>query len=351
VTSVPENSPVIIWTEGGPKIGMGHVCRSLVVARELKKQGANVLFFINGDPSVVARIKDEGFKYAVTALNKAGLRSIAERTPQSILIDTKKPIQNLIKQIRQVRSTRPKIVLMDNTTPARLEADIVIYPTAIFEDKMNWDGFKGKVFGGAEYIPVAESYVKARHQAESFQLRPAYQILVTMGGSDPNRLTYIVVSSLLQLTDPIRIKVIIGPSFLSDDWLSEIERHNLPNVEFVRNQNDLAGIMAESHVAITTLGTTLHELAGVGVPAIIISNYETDSPDMASYTKAGFNLPLGHHETLQPEMIQNAVKNLLLAPNQWQDMRNKGWEMIDGKGAVRLVSLLNRAGSGKLRAT
>jgi spore coat polysaccharide biosynthesis predicted glycosyltransferase SpsG len=88
------------------------------------------------------------------------------------------------------------------------------------------------------------------------------------------------------------------------------------------------------------LGTTLYELVAVGVPAIIISNYKEDSQDMETYKKLGVHVPLGYYDSVQPEMIKNAVKYLLSDQNHWEMMRNKGWEIIDGNGAKRIARLL-----------
>jgi len=335
-----DNKTIIIWTEGGKKIGMGHVCRCLVIAKELRKNGTDILFLINNDPAVIDRINREGFRYEVASLSEVDLVNIVNKTPEAVLIDTKKPIAHLIKQIKQEQPVKPKIILMDNTTSARLEADMVIYPAAIFENNLNWDGFRGKVFGGADYVPVARSYIRARRKAKLLQLKSPYQVLVTMGGSDPNNLTYKIVSSLLEISELINIKVIIGPAFSPDALLDRIEKQKFPNVEFIRNEEDLSSIMCESHVALTALGTTLYELAAVGVPAIIISNYEEDNQDIDSYKKLGVHLPLGYYGLVQPEMIRNAIKSLLFNQEYWEMMRNEGWKIIDGKGTERIARLL-----------
>jgi spore coat polysaccharide biosynthesis predicted glycosyltransferase SpsG len=98
--------------------------------------------------------------------------------------------------------------------------------------------------------------------------------------------------------------------------------------------------MAESHIAITALGTTPYELVAVGVPAIIISNYEEAIQDMETYKKLGVHVPLGYYDSVRPEMIKNAVKDFLSDQNHWEMMRNKGWEIIDGNGAERIARLL-----------
>lgn len=333
------NKTIVIWTEGGKKIGMGHICRCLVIARKLRKMGTNTLFLVNDDPAAIERIKRDSFGYEIVPLSEAGLIKITSKSPTAILIDSKKQITDLIKQIKQSQSIKPRLILMDNITSARLEADTVIYPTALFENNLNWDGFKGKVFGGADYVPVADTYIMARQKAEHLKFQPPYQALVMMGGGDPNHLTYKVLSSLLKLSEPINVKVVIGPAFLPDTRLDKIEK--LPNVDFIKNKEDLSLIMAESHIAITAIGITIYELASVGVPAIIISNFEEDSQDMEALKKLGVHLPLGYYHSVQSDDLKRATMHLLSNHHYWESLRTIGWEMIDGKGAERIAKLLS----------
>jgi len=333
------NKTIAIWTEGGKKIGMGHICRCLVIARKLRQMDMDILFLVNDDSSAIERIERDGFGYEIAPLNEAGLIKITSKSPSTILIDSKKQITNLIKQIKQSQSIKSRLILMDNITSARLEADTVIYPTALFENNFNWNGFKGKVFGGADYVPVAESYIMARQKAEHLRFQPPYQVLVAMGGSDPNYLTYKVLSSLLKLPEPINVKVAIGPAFSPDTRLDKIEK--LPNVHFIKNKEDLSSIMAESHIAITAIGITIYELVSVGVPAIVISNFEEDNQDMEALKKLGVHLPLGYYRSVQPDDLKRATTHILSNQHYWDFLRTRGWEMIDGKGAERIGKLLS----------
>jgi spore coat polysaccharide biosynthesis protein SpsF len=218
----------------------------------------------------------------------------------------------------------------------------VIYPTVIFENNLDWKGFNGKVFGGAEYIPIARSFTKMRGKMQDRTLQPPYQILVTMGGGDPNRLTCRIVSSLLKSHESMKIKVVIGPAFSPDPDLDNIKEQHYHNVEFIKGKDDLSDIMAESHIAVTALGTTIFELACLGVPAIIIANYRTDEKDMNAFKKVGICLPLGYYEDVSDGAIKQAVKTLLKDGKLWSDMSQKGRMIIDGKGAERIAAIVGK---------
>lgn len=333
-----KNKTFITWAEGGKEIGLGHVSRCITIAQQIKKKGSNVLFLINSDPSIVNRINNERFDYKIASLDEVDLPVTITGNANVVLIDTKKPIVELVKHLK---ASGCKVILVDNITPARLRADIALYPTAIFKNGLNWDGFKGKVYYGADYVLISESFIIAKQKTKDPNFKPPYQVLATMGGSDPNHLTYKVVSSLMKLKERINLKVVIGPAFLCDDRLDKIEKQKYSNIEFIRDVKDMSSLMAESHVAITAVGITIFELAYMGVPSIIIANYETDDVDMGLLKKLGFVLPLDYYENVSDVDIRKSLELLLRNRELWEDMSKKGKILIDGRGAERIAAVVD----------
>lgn len=325
---------IYIWVESGKKIGMGHVNRCLVIAEELKLKGFQVLFLVNDDPVVITRVNDEGFQCKIASLETFLQNGVIEKNGNIVIIDKKKTVTVLIKQLR---TAGYKVILLDNVTTARLDSDMVIYPAAIFVNDLDWDGFIGKVYYGADYVPIARSFITAKPRLNQIGGHPPYRILVTMGGSDSNHLTRKVVSSLLEFNGPIHLDVVIGPAFSHDSELEKIEHKRYDNISFIRNNNDLSFLMAESYMAITALGTTLYELAYMEIPALIIANYREDERDMNAFKKLGTALPLGYHEDVTSDTIRHAVETLINDKILWEAMSHKG--KIDGRGAERIASL------------
>lgn len=229
---------------------------------------------------------------------------------------------------------------MDNTSLARLSADIVIYPTVIFENNLDWEGFSGKVYYGADYVPIADSFVKAGKQVAGKELQPPYSVLITMGGSDPNHLTGRIVSALLDMPQKLHLKVVIGPAFSFDDILDKIGKQGHSNVEIIREADDLSAVMTESHIAITALGTTIYELACMGVPSIIIANYRTDDKAMRLFESLGIAMPLGYHEDVTRDGILMAVETFIKDRKIYEEMSEKCRLLIDGHGAERISDIV-----------
>lgn len=137
----------------------------------------------------------------------------------------------------------------------------------------------------------------------------------------------------------MNVKLVIGPTLSPDTQLDKIEK--LPNIDFIKNKEDISPIMAESHIAITALGTTIYELASVGLSAMMISNFEEDNQDMEALKKLRVHLPLWYYRSVQPEDLKRAVIHVLADQQYWESLRTRGWETIDGKGAERIARLLS----------
>ena len=328
---------IIIWTEGGQKIGMGHVNRCLAIARQLNKEGRNVSFLINDDASSINLLQSGSFSYKIASISIANCSKFFEENSGIVIIDTKKSIAEIVKRLKGYGF---KTVLIDNSTDARLECDILVCPTVIFKSRMSRDGFKGKVFGGGDYVPISKIFLKTRQEALKVTLNPPYQVLVTMGGSDPKRLTFKVVSSLLQLSIPVKITVVIGPAFSPCTDLVEIEEQNISNIDFIRDVKDLSKIMAQSYVCITAFGTTLLELAYMGVPSIIIANFKSDSDDMSAFKKLKIGIPLGYYKDVSSKDFERAAMMLVEDKRLRESMSQDGKKLIDGKGAERIASII-----------
>jgi spore coat polysaccharide biosynthesis protein SpsF len=334
-----EYKTITILTEGGKGIGLGHIRRCLVIAHALKKNGLNIFFCVNDDPSAIEWIRRGGMDYKVVSLTGAdSLHAIAnDNCP--VLVDTKKPVSGLL---RSAKTQGCKVILMDNRTDARFESDVAIYPSAVANNDLDWAGFKGTVIRGAEYIPIAKSFTEMRQKYDCRVLSSPYHVLITMGGSDPNRLTHRVLSSLLQSDITLCIKAVVGPAFSTDPLLNDIEKKQHPNVEFIRDRDDLAAYMAESHICITAVGTTVFELAYMGVPTLVLSNYRTDEADMLAFEKLGIALPIGYFGSVSDYEIRHAADSLLRDRTLWENMSRRGKILIDGHGAARIADIIQK---------
>ncbi len=316
---------VTIWTEGGTDIGMGHVVRSVNLARLIMEGGIFVEFWVNDSPLVAGYL--EGFDVRVHPIgSKKQLPST-----ELVILDTKKDVTELV---RELKKRGRKVMLIDNTTPARRYADVTVIPS-LFSKPLG----EKNVYSGREFIIIGENFLKARGRKHLEYAHPL-RVLVTMGGADPNNLTLKVIDALWDMEN-IDVIVVIGPAYRHTDTLSRYEREARPWFNFIYGVKDMAPLTTLCHVGITAMGTTVNEFAYMGMPSIIIGNYPDDVADMDAFNELNIGTALGYHMDVKKEHIQEALRHFVDDETLWRTYSKRAGALIDGNGRLRILKLIN----------
>src|SRR3990170_1232571 len=101
-----------------------------------------------------------------------------------------------------------------------------------------------------------------------------------------------------------------------------------------------APLMRASHIAFTAVGTTVYELAYMGVPSVLIGNFESDAQDLATLHELGISRSLGYYRDLNPADISEAAESFRDNPASWTEMSLKARNLTDGDGASRIADLI-----------
>lgn len=327
---------VLFVAKGGENIGLGHIRRSLAIAKYIRMNYyCNVAFVVNKDNALLELLDKNGFEHFIIDGRSVDQLAVAVElfNPFITVFDIKEDVSEGIRYIMQKGI---RTCLIDNTTEARIHADVVIYPVGHFQDSFDWKGFAGRKYIGTEYFPLDEKFMDLRSINNKKEKR--FNILVTMGGSDPNCITLRVIKALEDLEN-IDITVLIGPSFKLEN-AEEISKSVNGNIKLKQNVSNVAELMANADIAITAFGITLYELAYMGVPAIIIYNYLSDKADVDIFQKLGTSISLGYYKDVN-------IKDILAAVYQLRDnealrkmMVLKGKALVDGKGNERIGQII-----------
>lgn len=325
---------VLFVAKGGKNVGLGHIRRSLAVAKYVRKNyDCNVAFAVNKDNALLELLDKNGFEHFIIDGGSANQLTVEVFNPFITLFDIKEDVSEGIKYLMQKGI---KTCLIDNITEARIHADVVIYPVGHFQDSLDWSGFAGRKYIGAEYFPLDEKFMDLKSGNNNKEKR--FNILVTMGGSDPNGVTLHVIKALEDLEN-IDITVLIGPSFKLENT-EEISKSVNENIKLKHNVSNIAEFMANADIAITAFGITLYELAYMGVPAIIIYNYLSDETDVDIFQKLGTAVSPGYYKDVNIKDILAAVCKLMENEALRKQMALKGKALVDGKGIVRIGQII-----------
>lgn len=327
---------VTFWTEGGKVIGMGHLVRCLNVARVLATSGVPVHFLVNDDPAVKSQLDAEGMPSVTFPVDSDSADRFTRLSTDVVVIDTKKDVSAVARALTEAGR---KVILLDNVSGAD-HAHQVVVPSP-FKPA----GFHGgNIHSGGDYVIIGPDFIEKRHTEEKLPWGSPLKVLVTMGGADPFNLTEQVVRSLKGLS-AVEATVVMGPASEPSGGLLELVEKT-PGFTLERDVKDMAGLMNSHHIAFTAVGTTLWELAYMGVPSVVIANYREDERDLNEINRLGVGSALGCFEDITPELIRFTVERYATDHDHWERVSEAASHLVDGMGAVRTARLIAEAVRG-----
>ena len=168
-------------------------------------------------------------------------------------------------------------------------------------------------------------------------------ILVTMGGSDPHRLTLRMAKALAELDQVYRIRFVIGAGMKDASTVARGLVALKKNYETVEGADDLSIEYASADMALCAFGVTAYELAACGVPAIYLGLTGDHAASASAFADAGMGISLGLVDKVSDGEIARTVQWLLNRPQARREMRKQGLTLLDGQGAVRIAADLSAA--------
>jgi len=326
-----KNKKIIFITEGGSKIGMGHLMRSIAVAECVRDKGLMPIFIVNKEKNVIETLKNYNFHFqTVSSIVQCGLNIKGKR----VLIDSKK---NVSATIRKLKRNNCHITLMDNATNARLFADNVIFPIEHFDtDTLDWSKAEGQLYYGAKYFPLRKDFFK--HKRKKVVKKNRKNILVSFGGADPNNITLKVLKALkdLKIDKDISIKVLIGPAF-QKKYRNKIYSlaKSFKNFKLINDAKNIIGVFQDIKFCFTALGVSIYELNHLNIPIILLYNYKSDKRCAEILEQRGIVKNIGYYR----EATRRSIKK---AGSRFMETKICTKRYTDGKGAERVRKIITR---------
>ena len=349
----------LIRADGNEKIGAGHLMRCLTIAAELAKQGSgDEILFLCADEQSACLAGQQGFEAFALGTDYRDMESelpvweklFAERDSKTvILVDSYHVTDRYLAALRRFGT----VVLMDDMGKKPYPVDALINYNA-FADRTCYsrlyiastpepaDGDIGhcagdvKQFIGSDYVPVREQF-----RDRNYCVRPKVNsVLITTGGGDSENIAGKILETLYE-EDP-EYHLIVGQFNSHLAKLKQMEDTH-ENIHIHSNVTDMAELMTSADIAVTAGGSTVYELAVLGVPLICFSyaeNQEALTEYIGAQNIAGF--AGAFHKS--PEAVLANMGSLFRRLTSDETLRrqysDRERKMIDGYGALRLAQAL-----------
>ncbi|MFQ5650693.1 MAG: cytidylyltransferase domain-containing protein [bacterium] len=340
---------VAFLCEAGAAIGMGHLRRCLALATELhERHHCGVLLVTNHHQKTIRWLTSRGFNCQTIKgnlfekINRNKLVSILTTfKAEALVIDLKREIPDQV--IQSLQENGIATVVLDNLSAGSKFADLVVLPVAHVTNEAPLVACRGKVLHGAPYVLLNHEFLNVpAARAEPDSRLP--QVLVSMGGSDPNKLTERVVEALAGLEFELAATVVLGPYY--DEGRPFDHYQNLRVLKDVAN---MAELLSNANLAILAFGVTLYEAVYLGIPSLVIAHSQHDAECTASLATMGLCASLGFWREVTVQRIQNEVSALLNKAELRTTMSRTARTSIDGHGVSRVAKevMLTLAGPGR----
>ena len=341
---------VLFCVDGGSEMGMGHVYRSLAVARELTKivPHTDVCFLMRADlPEGVQHIARAGYPIRVAPVGDVHTDTdvdviigvIRDYSPNIIINDRPFLEDDYLGALAGLGASTINLVdsLDDIEKPSKL-ASIII--ATMQEGEVELDDYHA----GPAFAILRDSF---QNKADQTMATPeeGRKIVVSFGGSDPQNLTMKALSALDGVAD-VSVTVVLGPAYGYRSELDALVAKLSVKPEILKNVEHMADILFESDVVLCSGGMTVFEIAALGRPGIVLCQNAREWERMEGFARYGTIVHLGLGTDVSEETIQKNAEELVKDRDRRRRMSDAGARLVDAQGASRVYEVMKRA-SGK----
>ena len=318
-------------TEGGLKIGFGHITRCISLCQAFKEQNILPQFVVNGDNIMRELLKENSLIFDWLKEKERLLKIVSDS--EIVIIDSYLADISLYEQI----SCLTKVpVYIDDIKRLDYPRGIVVNG-GIFAEELSYNEINGALFLlGTRYSLLRKPFWNIKGKKINKEIK---SVVVTFGGCDDNNMTPNVLKFLNEEYPHFIKNVVIGRGFRNIKEIQEFKDKNV-NLVYYPDAEEMKGLMLESDIAISAGGYTLYELARTGVPTVGVCMCGNQVKNLKGWHEKGFVEYAGWYEDEDLLSKVYAAFKLLSCYDIRAERSQIGTEFVDGKGAERVLSAL-----------
>lgn len=322
---------VLIFTEGGSHIGLGHITRCISLYDEIESRGIAVELIIYSDIYDIDILKNKNVRIINWLCIDFLIQDIKEN--DYCIVDSYLADEYLY---RVISSRAKQSLFIDDNARINYPKGIIVNP-GIGSNNLNYQISNKKTYLlGTDYVILRSSFIGSSRKYINNKVK---EILITMGGSDIRNLTPMILRQLCSYYKNILFNVIIGSGFENVNIFNNIKPKNSNFYKNVK-ANEMKSIMKKSDIAITAAGQTIYELIATKTPFIPIKVVENQRDNILGLIQNNLiDDFLEYRDINLLGKIETQIKNLLEYDNR-KKLYNRYNAVIDGLGCKRIIDTL-----------
>jgi len=329
---------LLIRVDGGFRRGLGHIYRMMALARGLARAGAEVVFCSRQDTAGLALLDQSHAQTHALAADQPLVPPalLAAVAPDAIIVD----MLATGEELDVLRAGfAGSLLCVDDVGRGLQVADVVVNPIVFHWGKYDSNDVVAALYEGPEYMVLGEQ-IRQRIAASRPLRQPAERLLLAFGGSDDHGLSPRVLEALRGLAGALQIRVHQGPASRPSPALAAAMRDHPHTIEMTESGDGFADELCWADLVICAGGVMLYELAALGIPCAAIAAEPHEHDNIRYFSQLGCAADLAGQEAFDPVALREQVARLLLDPSARATMRAAGQKVVDGRGLLRFVEVL-----------
>ena len=365
---LPDKSKMklLVRAHAGPRVGTGHVMRTLALGQAWKRLGGTVSFVAGELPTgLIAKIQSEKFElYRIdnSQCDHEDAKETAELATDLsadwIVLDGYQFDDDYQAELSHTQSRL--IVIDDYQHASHQHADIILNQNAYANPETYRATSPAKILTGPSFALLRSEFSAAASSAERSAsenpnprpgsskhiVKQARRILVTFGGEDADNWTLKTLQVLSDLNQKqLIVDCVIGACYQHIGELEVFKKTANMSLRIHRNVDRMSALMHRVDVAISAGGSTCYELARCGVPTIVVSIADNQAPVAMALSRLGVMISLdefgisGKRKSADPtKQFTTTIRRLLNDYETRKTMSELGTALVDGNGGNRIAS-------------
>lgn len=333
---------LLVRADASVQMGTGHVMRCLALAQAWQDAGGEVVFAVGeASPTILERLQAEGIHVAPVQTLPGGDQDAmrvgelaSHYRPEWVVVDG---YQFSGEYHASIRRRGCRVLVVDDCGSCGPDGvDVVLNQNLHAREEMYRDlGSDKELLLGTKFAMLRREFVRWRGWRR--EIAPmGRKILITMGGSDPGNCSAQVCGVLRELDiEGVEMRIAVGSSNPHAASLRGMAE-KLGGAIGVEQNGDMPELMAWADVAVSSAGSTCWELCMLGLPSVLLVVAANQEPVARELGRMG--VAMDASSGAARDRLGDRVRELLLSSAMREEMSQRGRNLVDGRGAERVVA-------------
>ena len=336
----------IFRADAGPIIGSGHVMRCLALAKVLSGVGWRCHFAsVDGVTNPIPALTSSRFNCIELPKDVSNQVVVLQNAfPEGVGLLVIDQYDLNIEFELACRSWANRIFVIDDLANRVHDADILLDQThgRNSEDYRCLVPKHCAIYTGARYALIQPEFISTRAVALARRdsgTGSIKHILVTLGATDPEGVTSIILDGIRKSEIDATVDVVLG-SWAPHTRIIKTAAGRSPQMRGLVSTIEMAKLMTKADLALGAGGTTSWERCCLGLPALLVTMADNQDTINRTLNRIGAIKHLGRSTVIDPFLVSKEIQTLIEHPEQLKAMSKVARGICDGRGPLRILLLL-----------